>query len=1300
MSCEGNRHKFFVHTAAQSGSGMSAEALEALYQANRRKPATPAEAAAAEAKTRRVFAMIQALGLHPPTHSADGLPKMESRLGYAAVYDCLKGRGLLPTLQQATAVVQAPAPTAPAVGLDGRDADGYDRWGYDRDGFDRSGHDRYGFDRRGLDRNGCNRYGFDHHGYDQKGFNAQGYNRKGFDRKGFSQLGYNKNNLDEDGYDQNGYKDGYDRAGYDTEGKDRSGNLHPFFTTLGPDGLYLDGRDAEGFDPDGYDISGRDRFGFDREGYNSHNLDRRGLGRNGRDAQGCDPEGYDQQGFRREADGKKRDRWGYDESGFDQNGYTVTGYDRNGLDRNGQERARRDKRGSLTPCKFCKSGWDTDGYDRWGFHRKDGLTAPDANGLRHNGWGWAYDEDTRECYDPQDPARRISHAYSFYWDRYEKRILYGRRFAPEPPPPGPSPVTPKAAMTREEFDRTIPPYYNAHSRDRFYDEALHPDGRMAARWQQSGRALGDPLACRGGVLMRCPHCGQFTGAGAHVCPNFNGQMVEVHRSGVVFEHNRYGRILHLPGREGYDPDYPNGYNQAGRDRDNFDRLGYNPRGFDRQGYSPDGFDVLGYDRDGFDREGYNNAGYNRAGEKRARSLAGLANLLEPGQDLLANQDLASLYSQIATGLVGQPRRVVLVEGGGFGTDMRGTITADPYPLGRQADPRHNLVVTRAGIHHELGHELFTPPEIWAQVVEAAQGKQTMEGLGEAGAKMLPRFFNVIEDGRMERRLANGYAGVAEVLAASCRLEPRWDEQVGEAVPVGQQVFWALLYTSLPFFRLRDEVRTGMPPQARALFDELEPVVRQAVQGNAEVALAAAVHLARRFEEEGLIELPPQEYSPPVQPPPGTKPRQGQPGSGGQGQQKPQEQAGAGQKVSGGQAASEKQPGSSGEQGEDQGAAGGQGKKADAGQDAGQQAAGQGAGGAGEKQGEKEAAAGQGSGAGSGGGEQPGRGKAGGLGDPGQSFGQKELDEVVRSVERQAAAAIESGVRRRSRKDTIGKPLHRPLSERSSTSQRYFSPEGAVEDAHVDLPRTDSEQARELEPRRASHKAVAADLARQLRAIREQTEQTLRRQSEGRLDRHQLVGAVKGLTDVHTRTRQMPHTSFAVSLAVDLSGSMDEHIYSGSLYDATMTLGDTFDQLEMPYEVRGFGSTDAQFKAMDDPGFAPERAACLTSLDLGGTLGARTAGLAASALLARDEKNKLVVVLSDGEMGDHDRTARTLQQARRDGVVTFGLFLGGGANPERMDQLYGPGNWATIHSLGEMPAEVGRRLASLFKRLRK
>lgn len=80
-------------------------------------------------------------------------------------------------------------------------------------------------------------------------------------------------------------------------------------------------------------------------------------------------------------------------------------------------------------------------------------------------------------------------------------------------------------------------------------------------------------------------------------------------------------------------------------------------------------------------------------------------------------------------------------------------------------------------------------------------------------------------------------------------------------------------------------------------------------------------------------------------------------------------------------------------------------------------------------------------------------------------------------------------------------------------------------------------------------------------------------------RRQLVNAVKGLDDVYTATQERPRTSFAASISVDMSGSMGEHIQKMELYDAVLVLGDTFGLLDVPHEVRAFGSLTAQVKAI-------------------------------------------------------------------------------------------------------------------------
>ncbi|MBV5296612.1 MAG: hypothetical protein JZU64_00395, partial [Rhodoferax sp.] len=460
-------------------------------------------------------------------------------------------------------------------------------------------------------------------------------------------------------------------------------------------------------------------------------------------------------------------------------------------------------------------------------------------------------------------------------------------------------------------------------------------------------------------------------------------------------------------------------------------------------------------------------------EQRGRSITDAEDLVrEEGIDLLANEDLARLYGQVATGLIGKPRRVVLKEGGGFATDMKGTIYADPYPLGRDADPRHNLVVTRAGIYHELGHEQFTPQEVWAQVLDVSQGKQDA-GLGEAAKQMLPRFYNIVEDGRMERVVSGNYAGAAEILAASCRLEPRWGEEVGEGVSESDQVFWSLLYTGLPYYRVRAEVRDGMSPNARKVFDELEPVMGRAVRGTPEEAFQAAVHIAKRFEEEGFIKLPPKDYSQQMpQPPKGqqgqgqSQPGQGQGQLGGASQEdekgkgtqgKKQEEPAKGRGTSAGKPEDEEGTGRKGKKLEDpkkgRGASAGEKEDEQKGQSgATSQADEQGKGTQGEKQeepakgretsiGEKEDEQKDSDSAyqGAGGAGSDGELSTGNSGneEPGEFlFGNEVIDAAVRAVERDAASAIENGARARSRANVIGRPLHHALPDESSMSQRY------------------------------------------------------------------------------------------------------------------------------------------------------------------------------------------------------------------------------------------------------------------------
>jgi len=105
MSCDGNRHKYFeqlgqradVQQALGLDAAGCARALEQLYQAGKsmgeiKNAAQPdsIELVLETERTRDLFARMSALGLKPPTHSADGLPRKAARWGYGLVERALK----------------------------------------------------------------------------------------------------------------------------------------------------------------------------------------------------------------------------------------------------------------------------------------------------------------------------------------------------------------------------------------------------------------------------------------------------------------------------------------------------------------------------------------------------------------------------------------------------------------------------------------------------------------------------------------------------------------------------------------------------------------------------------------------------------------------------------------------------------------------------------------------------------------------------------------------------------------------------------------------------------------------------------------------------------------------------------------------------------------------------------------------------------------------------------------------------------------------------------------------------------
>jgi hypothetical protein len=1410
------------------------------------------------------------------------------------------------------------------------DANGYNPAGVNRRGFDRDGFTALNLDAEGYDRSGLrvvNRVYVNRQGYTSgnvrlaTGTHASGYfpgYRDGLDFFGYSPQGY-----DAEDYDRTGYHrvTGRDRQGVDRTGRDATGAA--IAGRPDAEGFYGDGRDADGYDRDGYAPDGQDAWGFARDGYTV--VRRNGVARD------CTKDGRDRQGMR------------YAWDGCNLQGMSAAGYTDTGVTGYGEPRTMRSpKTGRLVRATYAATtGVDAEGFTRRGFSVRDGLSAPDASGRRVAPNGWVVDPATGDLADPDDPSRRMAHRWTTEVRRMGRLTTTVVISTGTPPP-----------FTPPEDGHT-PPTEIVSQRLALYGARRDPPTPLASAARMDRlRVARDPEATTDGIRLQCPYCKQFTGAVPHVCPPFAATLraagldgpVVVSRSGVVVASDSAyhaitrgasytlpaATIVFNPAEPAYDPAYANqGYDAHDRDPDGFDRQGYTLRGTNRKGYTREGYDVLGFDADGYDRSGYNRHGKNREGQERPLTVAELRRSLAPGEEPLSTEGMARHYSRLAQAITNKPVVVTFdtsIPTGG--TDMRGNIMLNPHPLGKDADPARNMLVVKAIMYHEVGHELTTNGDHWAELKGIAASPVPVEGIDKGRAHVL-RFYNIVEDGRMERDMSDRFPGVAGALAAAARLRDKWDFAVGARVPTLHQVTGALLYTTLPYYRVPQEVVERMTPEARALYEELRPIALQGALGSPEDALAATKEIVRRLERAGVfatdtpaqtnIEItppggsvgntPPKPPKPPpapaATPPPADAGEGGEGGEGGEsgegGEDAPNGRGKGwrkGQKTASDAAPSERQDsgdanadgsqgGAGGSQGEGEddsdedadgdgnaaggaggGAAGGAGGGAadgaggsqeegeedgdEAGSSAGGSAggddgeeneSGDGAGGAGGSQEEGEedadgavggagggaggddgdadddgdeadgaggvqddgdgdaagagkddgdAAGGAGGGAqggspgeadgdaagGAGGGAQGGSdeegedGDAAGAGgsqrgqgghrqggddgadaapnwtppatpdalqapelgdgddtlggdgssgagppqpvaiagerfDPLAPFTDAELDAALKAADREAAQVIAAQVRRQANYSVLGKRLHRRLSTDRTVSQAYRTLDGRAAYVDVVQPRsTNAAHLRTLDGFAGQHRAISGKLARQLQTIRAQADQRIRFQTSGKLDQRRIVAAVRGADEVRVQVREQPATRMAISLTLDFSGSMYGHVSSGKVYHATSILGSTFEQLAMPYEVRGHADTAAVFKAMEDDTRDPARMAMTAVIGNGCGIGngstAPTMGLATAALLAREEPNKLIVSLMDGDMGDHAATVAQLGESRTQGVVTFGVFLGqpSAAQQQRLAELFGAGSWVAITDLAEMPQAIGRRLARVFESLGK
>ena len=81
-------------------------------------------------------------------------------------------------------------------------------------------------------------------------------------------------------------------------------------------------------------------------------------------------------------------------------------------------------------------------------------------------------------------------------------------------------------------------------------------------------------------------------------------------------------------------------------------------------------------------------------------------------------------------------------------------------------------------------------------------------------------------------------------------------------------------------------------------------------------------------------------------------------------------------------------------------------------------------------------------------------------------------------------------------------------------------------------------------------------------------------------------------------------------------------------------------------------------------------------------------------------NKLQFVLSDGQFSDTEDMQAEVANARKQGILPFGVYLGKSdfRTTSSFDRVYGSGNWVSIEHLDDLPKVAAGRIERIYRRL--
>jgi hypothetical protein len=257
----------------------------------------------------------------------------------------------------------------------------------------------------------------------------------------------------------------------------------------------------------------------------------------------------------------------------------------------------------------------------------------------------------------------------------------------------------------------------------------------------------------------------------------------------------------------------------------------------------------------------------------------------------------------------------------------------------------------------------------------------------------------------------------------------------------------------------------------------------------------------------------------------------------------------------------------------------------------------------------------------------------------------------------------------------------------------------------------------LEEDRAAIGQGANAMATALKKMRMEVEKTGYLKKKGDLDRRRITAALKGSDRIRMEPAPKRDLSMAVSVSVDRSGSM--MMSARQLGTITGIVAKGLEKADIAYEVRSYSDDQYHHKTFAERKMEDRNLLPMYTTE-GGNDDPVSITLGGLALTTRPESTKVQFVITDGEPACNRMTSKYPQPAgwrgfwfnsgvdevkhavrhnQKQGQLVQAIFYAKPSGKSRedvapaFDYMYGPGNWAYVAELEDLPRVVTSTLTA-------